>query len=172
MPENKRNKHNKRNDQIIRVNQAGEFGAVQIYKGQLAVLRNRPCGEVIEHMLEQEHQHLEKFNKLMVERQVRPTILTPLWRAAGYGLGAVSALLGEKAAMACTVAVEEVIDQHYAEQERVLDDKPLKQLITKCRAEENEHKEIGLSYGPAPFPILSMMVKTAARSAIWLSTRI
>lgn len=171
MKNNNKNKHTLPN-RVIRVNQAGEFGAVQIYKGQLAVLRDRPCTPVIKHMLEQEYQHLEKFNKLMIKRQVRPTALTPIWRLAGYALGAASAALGEKAAMACTVAVEEVIDQHYAEQERVLDDKPLKKLITKCRAEENEHKEIGLSYGASTHPILSLFVKTATRSAIWLSTRI
>jgi len=163
---------NKELEQIIRVNQAGEFGAVQIYRGQLAVLRRKDCASVIEHMLDQEYNHLKKFNELMVARQVRPTVLTPIWRVAGYALGVASAALGEKAAMACTVAVEEVIDQHYAEQERALDDKPLKKLITKCRKEENEHKEIGLSYGVSEYPIMSGMIKAATRSAIWLSKRV
>ena len=161
-------------ERMIRVNQAGEFGAIQIYKGQLAVLKGKECEPVIQHMLEQEHEHLDKFNKLMIERRIRPTLLAPLWNVAGYAVGAATAALGEKAAMACTVAVEEVIDQHYAEQEKELGDtdKNLKSLISKCREEENEHKEIGLSYGPTPYPILSMFIKTAAKSAIWLSKRV
>ena len=100
-------------DRIIRVDHAGEFGAKRIYEGQLAVLRGKPEAQAIEHMYQQELEHLRTFEKLMVERRVRPSALHPLWNAAGFALGAATALLGPKAAMACTVAVEEVIDQHY-----------------------------------------------------------
>src|SRR5262245_60586796 len=103
-------------DRIIRVDHAGEFGARRIYEGQLAVLKNHPDAAVIRHMHEHELTHLRTFEKLMVERRVRPTALHPLWNLAGFALGAATALLGPKAAMACTVAVEEVIDEHYRQQ--------------------------------------------------------
>src|ERR1700742_2661958 len=105
---------------MIRVDHAGEYGAVRIYEGQLAVLKRRKGAEAsvetITHMAEQEQRHLKTFDRLVNERKVRPTALEPLWRVAGYALGAGTALMGEKAAMACTAAVEEVIDAHYAEQ--------------------------------------------------------
>ncbi|MFX9023691.1 demethoxyubiquinone hydroxylase family protein, partial [Acinetobacter baumannii] len=97
-------------DRVIRVDHAGEYGARRIYEGQLAVLGRHAQ---IEHMAEQERAHLAGFEKMVVERRVRPTLLTPIWHVAGFALGAATALLGEKAAMACTEAVEEVIDEHY-----------------------------------------------------------
>jgi 3-demethoxyubiquinol 3-hydroxylase len=97
---------------MMRVNHAGEYGAKRIYDGQLAVLKRSPVAPVIRRMAEQERRHLEAFEKLLPDRRVRPTALHPLWHAAGYALGAATALLGERAAMACTVAVEEVIDEH------------------------------------------------------------
>ena len=97
-------------ERMIRVNQAGEFGAVRIYQGQLAVLGKTETGPLLEHMLEQEKQHLDQFNEMMAHRHVRPTALSPLWSVLGFALGAGTALMGKKAAMACTVAVEEVID--------------------------------------------------------------
>ena len=100
---------------MIRVDQAGEYGARRIYEGQLAVLAGKPGGEAVRHMYEQELAHLETFDKLIAERRVRPTALQPVWHIAGFALGAATALMGEKAAMACTVAVEEVIDEHYAQ---------------------------------------------------------
>src|SRR5437762_14336536 len=112
---------------MIRVDHAGEYGAVQIYAGQLAVLGTRvsAASAAIAHMAEQEQRHLTAFDKLVNERRVRPTLLSPLWRASGFALGAATALLGEKAAMACTAAVEEVIDEHYASQlERLGDSEP------------------------------------------------
>ncbi len=101
---------------MIRVDHAGEYGAARIYQGQLAVLGRSPSAPAIAKMAEQEKTHLANFDRLIVERGVRPTLLTPLWHAAGFALGAASALLGERAAMACTVAVEEVIGEHYADQ--------------------------------------------------------
>lgn len=163
---------------MIRVNQAGECGAVSIYKGQLAVLGKSDTGPLLEHMLEQEKQHLEQFSKLLSERKVRPTALSPIWSVLGFALGAGTALMGKKAAMACTVAVEEVIDEHYARQEAKLggdQDPELEALIVKCRAEENEHKATGLANGAEQaigYPVLSSTIKAGSRLAIWLSTRI
>jgi ubiquinone biosynthesis monooxygenase Coq7 len=163
---------------MIRVNQAGEHGAVCIYKGQLAVLGKTETAPILEHMLEQEKVHLDQFNALMVNRHVRPTVLSPIWSVFGFALGAGTALMGKKAAMACTVAVEEVIDEHYARQQAKLggdQDPELADLITKCREEENEHKATGLAHGAEQaigYPILSSAIKGGARLAIWLSTRV
>ncbi|HEV8680857.1 MAG TPA: demethoxyubiquinone hydroxylase family protein, partial [Stellaceae bacterium] len=101
---------------MIRVDHAGEYGAVRIYDGQLAVIGRGRAREAIRHMAEQEGRHLAAFDELVRARAVRPTALQPLWHIAGYALGAATALLGERAAMACTVAVEEVIDEHYRDQ--------------------------------------------------------
>ncbi len=162
---------------IIRVDQAGEFGATRIYKGQHDILRKTPSAPTIKHMAEQEQVHLDTFNDMLVKRRVRPTALTPIWHVAGYALGAGSALLGEKGAMACTVAVEEVIDEHYAKQAARLgeDEAELKSVIEKFRAEEIEHRDIGYAEGAeqAPgFPILTRAVKTASKLAIWISERV
>lgn len=101
---------------MIRVNQAGEQGALDIYQGQLRILKNTTSATVIETMYAQEQQHKQLFDTLMRQRRVRPTLLSPLWKVAGQGLGMVTALLGEKAAMVCTEAVEEVICAHYQQQ--------------------------------------------------------
>src|SRR5665213_4329168 len=108
---------------MIRVDHAGEYGAVRIYEGQLAVLKGRASADTIRHMAEQEQRHLKTFDRLINERRVRPTALEPVWRIAGFALGAATAALGEKAAFACTAAVEEVIDEHYAAQIEALKDK-------------------------------------------------
>ncbi len=162
--------------QAIRVNQAGEYGAKRIYEGQLAVLRRRPearkTTKLVEHMAEQEAEHLENFNRLMVEHRVRPTLLHPLWHVGAFALGAATALMGEKAAMACTVAVESVIDAHYAEQLDVLEDEEIKTLIAKFRADEQEHHATGLAEGAeaAPlYPLLSAGIRGVTRAAIALS---
>ncbi len=162
---------------MIRVDQAGEYGATRIYAGQLAILRHRPSAPVIRHMAEQEQEHLSTFNTLMAERQVRPTVLQPFWHIAGFALGAGTALLGEKAAMACTVAVEEVIDEHYANQYETLYDSEseLKDTIERFRQEELEHRDIGLEHDAASTPgytLLTGAVKRASKLAIWLSTRV
>ncbi|HYB08248.1 MAG TPA: demethoxyubiquinone hydroxylase family protein [Alphaproteobacteria bacterium] len=162
---------------MIRVDHAGEYGAKRIYAGQLAILGRRPEGETIRKMAAQEEAHLAAFEKLMVERRVRPTVLHPLWHVAGFALGAATALLGERAAMACTVAVEDVIDDHYKRQAEALgdDEKELRETIEDFRAHEIDHKEIGLAHGAeaAPaYPLLLGTIKAASRLAIWLSTRV
>ena len=130
--------------EMLRVDHAGEYGANRIYEGQLLVLGKKAVAPTLRHMLEQEQQHLKKFDELLVEHKVRPSALLPFWHIAGLALGAGSALLGEKAAMACTVAVEEAIDEHYAEQEAQIEDPELKATVAKFRAEELEHRDIGL----------------------------
>jgi len=162
---------------ILRVDQAGELGAVRIYAGQMAVLGRRGVGPLIGKMAEQERQHLETFDKLIAERRVRPTALSPLWHVAGFALGAATALLGEKAAMACTVAVEETIDAHYAAQAAQLgdDEAELKATVEKFRGEELEHRDIGLAHRAeeAPgYPVLVTAIKGGCRLAIWLSERL
>jgi ubiquinone biosynthesis monooxygenase Coq7 len=162
---------------MIRVDQAGEYGATRIYDGQIAVLGKGPDGPVLKEMAATEQEHLDTFNKLLVKRRVRPTLLTPLWHAAGFALGAGTALMGREAAMACTVAVEEVIEEHYASQAAQLDEdeRELRDTIKKFRDEELEHKETALAEGAeqAPaYPALTAAVKTGSRLAIWLSERI
>lgn len=164
-------------ERIIRVDHAGEYGAARIYDGQLAVLGNRPVGETIRRMAEQEREHLATFDRLVVERRVRPTALAPVWHAAGFALGAASALLGERAAMACTVAVEDVIQQHYADQAETLgdDEAELRGTIEKFRADEIEHHDTGIEHEAELAPgyrLLSEAVKAGTRLAIRLSTRI
>lgn len=166
-------------EQIIRVDQAGEYGAMRIYAGQLAVMRrrrDRRSLHAVEAMAAQEKRHLDRFNALMVERRVRPTILQPFWHVAGYALGAASAMLGDKAAMACTVAVEEVIDEHYAGQAKKLgeDEAPLRATIEEFRRDEIGHRDEALKHGAEQAPAYSLLtagIKTASRLAIFLSTR-
>ncbi len=162
---------------MIRVNHAGEFGAKRIYDGQLAVLGNTDAGKVIAKMAAQEQRHLDVFDKMIVDRRVRPTLLSPLWHVAGFALGAATAAMGERAAMACTVAVEEVIDEHYAGQQAKLgdDEKALRDTIGEFRAEEIEHRDTGLAHEAelAPgYELMSAVIKRGSRLAIWLSTRL
>lgn len=167
-------------DRIVRVDHAGEYGAVRIYAGQLAVLGpEHPAASEIRHMAEQEQRHLAAFEKLVVERHARPTALMPLWHVTGYLLGAATALLGKEAAMACTVAVEEAIDEHYAAQAQALDALPeeseLKAVVEAFREDELAHRDAALAHGAelAPaYPVLSAAIKTGSRLAIWLSERI
>lgn len=161
---------------VLRVDHAGEYGARRIYEGQLAVLGRSACAPTLRHMHEQELAHLRTFEDLMVKHRVRPTLLQPIWHVAGFALGAATAFLGEKAAMACTVAVEEVIDEHYAGQHaRLADDQAdLKHTIETFRKEELEHRDIGLEHGAEEAPayeLLSGAVKAGSRLAIWLSER-
>ncbi len=162
---------------VIRVDQAGEYGARRIYEGQLAVLPPGPARSAVEHMAAQEKKHLEVFDRILVDRHVRPTALGPLWHAAGYALGAATALMGAKAAMACTVAVEEVIDEHYARQAALLPESEgeLKATIETFRAEEIDHRDLGLAHGAAEapaYPLLTGAIKAGSRLAIWLAERI
>jgi 3-demethoxyubiquinol 3-hydroxylase len=162
---------------MLRVDHAGEYGARRIYEGQLAVLGKSACAPTLEHMHEQELAHLRTFEDLLVRHRVRPTLLQPVWHVAGFALGAATAMLGEKAAMACTVAVEEVIDEHYAGQHEALegDQAALKDTIESFRQEELEHRDIGLQHGAEEAPgyeILTGAVKAGSRLAIWLSERL
>ncbi|MSO93726.1 MAG: demethoxyubiquinone hydroxylase family protein [Rhodospirillales bacterium] len=164
-------------DRILRVDQAGEYGALRIYAGQLAVLRRRGGSAAIERMAAKEQEHLDAFNKLLVERRARPTALMPLWHVAGFALGAGTALLGPRAAMACTVAVEEVIDAHYAGQVERLgaDEAALRRTIERFRQDELEHRDRALEEGAEDAPLhgpLTAAIKAASRLAIWLSERI
>ena len=132
---------------------------------------------VIRRIAEQEQQHLETFNDLIGKRRARPTALLPIWHLAGFALGAGTALLGKRAAMACTVAVEEVIEEHYAGQIEQLDagEEELKEICETFRRHETEHRDIGLEHGARQAPgyqLLTTAVKTGSRLAIWLSERI
>ena len=161
---------------MIRVDQAGEYGAVRIYDGQLAVLGRSKAAGAIRHMAEQERRHLAAFDRLVAERRVRPTALSPLWHVAGYALGMATALLGERAAMACTVAVEEVIDEHYAGQAARLgtSDPEFRALVEEFHADELAHRDTAVAAGARETPgydLLSGLIKAGSRAAIWLSTR-
>jgi ubiquinone biosynthesis monooxygenase Coq7 len=162
---------------MIRVDHAGEYGAVRIYEGQLAVLGKTPAAESIRRMAQEEQRHLETFDRLINERRVRPTALEPVWRVAGFALGAATALMGEKAAMACTAAVEDVIDEHYAGQIARLgdDEKELKSTVADFRADEIAHRDEALAHGAEQargYRLLSETIKAGCRLAIALSTRI
>lgn len=165
-------------DSILRVDQAGEYGAMRIYAGQLAVLGDRhPAARIIARMAAQEQRHLDHFDALMTSRQVRPTLLEPIWKVAGHALGAATAMISPRAAMACTVAVETEIDRHYGKQLAALgdDDPELAQAIGEFRADEIEHREIALAAGAretAAYPVLSAVIRAGCRAAIALSKRI
>jgi len=163
---------------MLRVDQAGEYGAKRIYAGQLAVMGNRAEGaREIAAMASQESAHLEQFDKLMAQRGVRPTALQPVWHLAGFALGAATALIGPKAAMACTAAIEEEIDRHYTAQLDELEDSDgeLSQLIDTFRSDEREHRDAALAAGAeqAPlYPLLSGAIRLGCRLAIRLSEKI
>ena len=163
---------------MIRVNQAGEYGAKRIYAGQLAVMGDRtPAARSIAHMAEQEERHLSAFDKMMAERGIRPTIFHPFWDVAGFALGAVTATIGPEAAMACTVAVETEIDRHYAEQlEELGDTDPeLSAMVADFQADELEHKATALAEGAErafAYPLMSAIIRMGCRTAIAVSKRI
>ena len=163
---------------MLRVDQAGEYGATRIYAGQLAVMGSHaPHSAEIEAMAAQEARHLAKFNALVAARKVRPTALQPVWNVAGFALGAATALIGPKAAMACTAAIELEIDRHYTAQLDTLGsgDPELSNLIEESRADEREHRETALAAGAeqAPaYPLLSGAIRLGCRLAIRLSERI
>jgi len=165
---------------MVRVDQAGEYGAARIYAGQLAVMGDRgPHATEIRAMAAQEEAHLERFNTVIAERGVRPTALQPVWSVAGYALGAATALLGPEAAMACTAAIEEEIDRHYTSQLGELDadgsDPELSRVIAQFRDDEREHRDAALAAGAerAPaYPLLAGAIRFGCRMAIRLSERI
>ena len=162
---------------MIRVDHAGEYGAVRIYEGQLAVLKGRAAASTIRHMVEQEQRHLKTFDRLINERRVRPTALEPVWRIAGFALGAATALMGERAAFACTAAVEEAIDEHYAGQIEALGESEpdFKKTVEDFRADEAAHRQTALDNGAESAPgyrLLSSAIKAGCRVAIKLSEKI
>jgi 3-demethoxyubiquinol 3-hydroxylase len=163
--------------QMLRVDHAGEYGAARIYAGQLAVLRRSDTAPVLREMQTQEQQHLDRFADLIARRRVRPTAMLPLWHLAGFALGAATAAMGERAAMACTVAVEEAIDAHYAEQIAALDDSEseLRSTLVRFRDDELQHRDTALQHGAEQAPgyrLLSAVIKTGCRLAIRISERV
>ena len=165
-------------DEIIRVDHAGEYGATRIYDGQIAVFgKDSKIGKTIQHMADQEQEHIEKFNELLIEKRVRPTALLPVWNIAGFALGAGTALMGEKAAMACTVAVEKVIGEHYREQQNLLEDdeKELNKTIDKFEKDELEHHDIGLEHDAENAPgykVMTKVIEIGCKAAIAISKKI
>ena len=163
---------------MLRVDQAGEYGATRIYAGQLAVLRRSSANaKLIQRMAAQEQRHLARFDALMAERRVRPTVLQPLWSVAGFALGAVTALISEEAALACTEAVETEIDRHYQRQLDELGDSDpvLSDDIADFQAEEVEHRESAIEHGSANapgHPLMTGMIRAGCKVAIELSKRI
>ncbi len=163
---------------MIRVDQAGEYGATRIYAGQLAVMGDRcDAARAISGMANQEERHRKFFDALIAQRGVRPTALQPVWQAGGFALGAVTAAIGPAAAMACTAAVETEIDLHYAEQLAALgeDDPVLSDAVAQFRAEELEHRDAALAAGAetaVAYPLLSGAIRLACRAAIAVSKRI
>jgi ubiquinone biosynthesis monooxygenase Coq7 len=171
----------RRIEEMIRVDHAGEYGAVQIYRGQRAVFDRiegkAHAARLIAEMEAGEQEHLETFDRLIAERGVRPTLMAPVWRVAGFGLGAVTAMMGEQAAHACTEAVEEVIEEHYGSQSDELQnvDTELKYVVDKFRADEIAHKETAVEQGArhAPaYPVLSAVIKFGCRAAIRISEKV
>ncbi len=167
--------------EMLRVDHAGEYGAVQIYRGQRAIFDRLPAradvAERLKAMEDGEAAHLKTFDALLAERRVRPTLLSPLWNAAGFALGAATALMGEKAAMAATAAVEDVIEKHYAEQADELrsTEPALAQTITAFREDELHHKETAEAHGAesAPgYPLMRLLIQAGCRAAIRLSEKL
>jgi ubiquinone biosynthesis monooxygenase Coq7 len=162
---------------MLRINHAGEYGAKRIYAGQIAVLNNHAVTPELKVMAAQEQVHLDTFNRLLPEHGVRPTALLPFWHLAGFALGAATAMMGERAAMACTVAVESVITEHYNTQVAQPDvtGLSLQTTLQRFRDEEMQHHDIGLAHEAekAPFyQALTAAIRGGCRAAIWLSARI
>ncbi|XP_074485002.1 NADPH-dependent 3-demethoxyubiquinone 3-hydroxylase, mitochondrial [Sebastes fasciatus] len=168
-------------DRILRVDHAGEYGANRIYAGQMAVLGQSSIGPLIQEMWDQEKKHLEKFNEILAENRVRPTALLPIWNIAGFVLGASTAMLGKEGAMACTVAVEESISEHYNSQIRALMEKDperyteLLQVIKEFRDDEIEHHDTGLEHDAEKLPgywLLKNAIQLGCKAAIYVSQRV
>ncbi|MDD9331987.1 MAG: demethoxyubiquinone hydroxylase family protein [Wolbachia sp.] len=163
---------NKFVQQALRVNHAGEYGAICIYSGQKFILKKSSIINEIIEMQEQEKKHFYYFSKKIKGQKVRPTALLPVWHILGVSLGIVTAVMGKKAAMACTAAVEEVIGEHYKEQVSHLEDGELKDTISQFRDEELEHRYIAIEHNAEHafgYSILSSFIKTGCKAAIYLS---
>ncbi|WP_031550884.1 demethoxyubiquinone hydroxylase family protein [Parvularcula oceani] len=171
----------RRTEEMLRVDHAGEYGAVAIYKGQRAVFARLPhkarLAALLEEMEDGEQHHLAAFDRLLTERRVRPTLLGPLWNAAGYALGAGTALMGEKAAMACTSAVESVIEGHYQEQVDELGPREpeLSATFAQFREDELEHHDTAIEEGAEDAPgyrLLSGVIKAGCHAAIRICQKV
>ncbi len=178
---NNRARTNPRIAEMLRVDHAGEYGAVAIYRGQQAVFRKQlatqPLAAQLAEMEAEEQKHLDAFDNLLIERRVRPTAMMPLWNVAGYGLGVVTALLGEKAAHACTEAVETVIEEHYAEQaEAVEHEEPaLAATFREFREDELHHRDTAIAGGAQEAPgyaLLSRVIKAGCHAAIAVTSKV
>lgn len=168
-------------DKILRVDHAGELGADRIYAGQMAILGSTSIGPVIKEMWEQEKEHLKKLEELLPKYRARPSLLLPFWNVAGFVLGAGTALLGKESAMACTVAVEEVIADHYNSQIReLMEEDPVKNkelldILKKFRDDEQHHHDTGIAHDASKAPFykyLSQSIKIGCIGAIWLAERL
>ena len=168
-------------EEIIRVDHAGERGAIKIYEGQLlalkTIMKNDKLKDKIEEMKVHEQEHADFFEKEIKKRKIKPTKFLPLWDLLGIGLGFGSTILGNKAAMLCTASVEEVIDQHYQDQINKIgeDEKTLKNKIRKFREDELHHKDIAYENGASKeglYSILDKLIKTSSRIAITISEKI
>ena len=171
----------KKIEEFIRVDHAGERGAIKIYEGQLLALntfiKNEELKKTIEEMKEHEKEHFEYFEDQIKKRNIKPTKLLPLWDLLGVGLGFGTTILGKKAAMLCTASVEEVIQEHYADQIKQLetDEKKLKDKITKFRDDEIDHKDIAYEEGATKkglYSVMDKVIKTGSRIAINISEKI
>jgi ubiquinone biosynthesis monooxygenase Coq7 len=181
LPRPGRGASKRRRDEILRVDHAGEYAAVHIYRAQRAVFAGRAGKDAIaadmEEMRGQEQVHLERFQALLKAENVRPTVMTPVWRLAALALGAGTALIGEKAAHACTEAVESVIEEHYADQIAEIRDRDpaLAAELTKFREEELAHHDHAVEHGSRDAPayeLLSAVIKAGCRVAIKVSERV
>lgn len=166
---------------MLRVDHAGEYGAVAIYRGQRAIFDRLPhkarVSALLREMEDGEAHHLATFDQLLTERNTRPTLLAPLWNAAGFGLGAATALMGEKAAMACTEAIEDVIEKHYAEQidELAASEPVLAETVRRFREDELEHKQTAENEGAREAPgyrLLSSAIRAGCRAAIKIAEKV
>ena len=168
-------------EEFIRVDHAGERGAVKIYEGQLlalsTIVKNDSLKKTIEDMKEHEIEHCQFFESEIKKRKIKPTKFLPLWDLLGVGLGFGSTLLGKKAAMLCTASVEEVIDKHYLDQINQLgpEEKELKKKITKFRQDELDHKDIAYEEGASKegfYLIMDKIIKTGSKIAIRISEKV
>ena len=173
--------NSKKLEEFIRVDHAGERGAIKIYEGQLlalnTIVKDDDLKKIINEMKEHEQEHFDFFEREIKERNINPTKLLPIWDLLGLGLGFGSTILGKKAAMLCTASVEEVIDEHYKNQIDQLenDEKGLKEIITKFRKDELDHKDIAYEEGATKkgfYSIMDKIIKTGSRFAISISEKI
>ncbi len=176
LPGDKAHKNDVNN--LLRVNHAGEYGAVRIYQGQLAANKNPKAKPILKHMLEQEQDHLMKFNKLLNQHKTRPSALTPLWHVGGWLMGYITATISSNTAMACTEAVENTIDKHYEKQIKQLKNSPhknLKNLLKQCQLEELEHRDTAIEHGAhqaVAYKTLTSAITNISKLSIWVAKRI